>query len=290
MRGFWADERIDGNIWDLKNPVYKFIYKFFKKKEIQFIKESAAIISLTNKAKDEIISWKIGSDVSKKITVIPCCCDLTLFNPVFDNYSPKYNEVKTIIDSKGIDYLYVYLGAIGTWYMLDDMLQFYKAALKSNNRAGMLFITTEDPNSIYKRANHYKIPIDKIIITESSRAEVPQLLTLGNMGLFFIKPTFSKQASSPTKQAELMAMGLPIICNSGVGDTDWIVQKFQSGLLIEKFSEEEYNKTLAVSKNYKFDNNKIRAGASEYFSLKKGIKSYLQVYHTIINGDTVHSD
>ena len=27
MRGFWADERIDGGIWSFKNPLYKFIYK-----------------------------------------------------------------------------------------------------------------------------------------------------------------------------------------------------------------------------------------------------------------------
>ncbi len=27
MRGFWADERVDGGLWDLKNPLFKFVYK-----------------------------------------------------------------------------------------------------------------------------------------------------------------------------------------------------------------------------------------------------------------------
>src|SRR6185312_823213 len=40
MRGFWADERVDGNLWNLNNPLFKTIYRFFKKKEIEFIKES----------------------------------------------------------------------------------------------------------------------------------------------------------------------------------------------------------------------------------------------------------
>ncbi len=33
MRGFWADERVDGNIWKLNNPIFKLVYTFFKKKE-----------------------------------------------------------------------------------------------------------------------------------------------------------------------------------------------------------------------------------------------------------------
>ena len=32
MRGFWADERIEGNIWKLSNPIHKRLYDFFKKK------------------------------------------------------------------------------------------------------------------------------------------------------------------------------------------------------------------------------------------------------------------
>ena len=33
MRGFWADERVDGGLWNLRNPIFYIIYRFFKKKE-----------------------------------------------------------------------------------------------------------------------------------------------------------------------------------------------------------------------------------------------------------------
>ncbi|MFN5372199.1 MAG: glycosyltransferase, partial [Bacteroidia bacterium] len=42
MRGFWADERVDGKIWNLKNPLFRKIYNFFKRKEIQFLNEADA--------------------------------------------------------------------------------------------------------------------------------------------------------------------------------------------------------------------------------------------------------
>ena len=79
MRGFWADERIDGRLWDLKNPVYNQVYRFFKRKERDFIVAADYIISLTQNAKDEILSWKIPRQ-ALPIQVIPCCADLDLFS------------------------------------------------------------------------------------------------------------------------------------------------------------------------------------------------------------------
>lgn len=40
MRGFWADERADGGLWNLKNPLYRTIYRYFKKKEKEFLTEA----------------------------------------------------------------------------------------------------------------------------------------------------------------------------------------------------------------------------------------------------------
>ena len=40
MRGFWADERVEGKIWNLKNPAFKLIYNYFKRQEINFLKTS----------------------------------------------------------------------------------------------------------------------------------------------------------------------------------------------------------------------------------------------------------
>ncbi|MCB0381699.1 MAG: glycosyltransferase, partial [Flavobacteriales bacterium] len=81
MRGFWADERVDGKLWNLKNPVYKKVYDYFKKKEIEFLQHADYSISLTHNAKNEILSWKKFKNNPIKIQVIPCCVDMDLFNP-----------------------------------------------------------------------------------------------------------------------------------------------------------------------------------------------------------------
>ena len=40
MRGFYADERVDGKIWALSNFFFKKVYDFFKKKEKEFLQYS----------------------------------------------------------------------------------------------------------------------------------------------------------------------------------------------------------------------------------------------------------
>ena len=79
MRGFWADERVEGKIWNLQNPIYKRIYSFFKNKEKQFLEQSDAIVCLTYAAKSEMMKWSFKMD-AEKITVIPCCVDVDFFN------------------------------------------------------------------------------------------------------------------------------------------------------------------------------------------------------------------
>ena len=46
VRGFWADERVDGGMWNLKNPVYKKIFNFFKEHEYECMEKADHITCL----------------------------------------------------------------------------------------------------------------------------------------------------------------------------------------------------------------------------------------------------
>ena len=63
----------------LKNPVFKLVYNFFKKKEQEFLTESEAVVSLTDRGRQVIESWKLPNQ--SPISVIPCCTDETHFDP-----------------------------------------------------------------------------------------------------------------------------------------------------------------------------------------------------------------
>ena len=125
MRGFWADERVDGGIWNLKNPVYRSIYSFFKKKEKRFISDANAIISLTENARQEILRWNLNSSVH----VIPCCVDLDHFDPDKTTMLQK-DALRTELDIKPGEFVLLYLGSWGTWYEVNEMLNFFTQVKK----------------------------------------------------------------------------------------------------------------------------------------------------------------
>jgi glycosyltransferase involved in cell wall biosynthesis len=279
MRGFWADERIDGNIWSMDNFIHKRIYHFFKKKEIEFLLNADYTISLTQNAKDEILSWKELKGKQIPIQVIPCY--LELFSE--KNINPELkNKLKTNLKISDSDFVMSYLGSIGTWYMLDEMFDFFLCLLEKKENSKFLIITSDDPNSIYSLANKKNIPSDKIIITEAKRKEVPLFLSLSDISIYFIKPLFSKKASSPTKTAEIMGMGIPIITNTGIGDSDRIIADSKAGIMVREFNAIEYFKVInEIDVILKTDKENIVKKADHYFSLSNGINLYDNVYKSL---------
>ena len=77
-------------------------------------------------------------------------------------------------------------------------------------------------------------------------------------------------------------MGIPVICNGGVGDLDEIVSSTQSGILIEKFDNENYQ--IAIDKIdaiLAMDKRIFQQTAEKYYSLEKGVEKYFEVYQKI---------
>lgn len=277
MRGFWADERIEGGIWDIKSPIFKRAYHFFKKKEIEFFNESDAVVSLTNNGKQEIESW---NNIPKlpKIEVIPCCVDLDHFHS--DKVEESTVEIKR--NELGIskdDFVLGYVGSIGTWYMLPEMLDYYAVLRHQKTNSKFLFISREPKENIVNLAKEKGIPEDEIIVVGTTHNEVPIYISLFDFSIFFIRPTFSKKASSPTKQGELMALGIPIICNAGVGDTDLIIKDSNAGIVLEKLDTESYQACNLDPSEY--DKAEIRAGAEKWYSLKNGVEKYFGIYERL---------
>ena len=279
MRGFWADERIDGNIWSLNNPVFKVVYNFFKRKEKEFFLESDYIVSLTYNGKNDIISWQGFEQLENKIEVIPCCADLEKFNP--DNINlVKKDAFKTELNLNDSDFVLGYVGSIGTWYMLDEMLAFFKVLLISKPSAIFLFVSGENQKIIFSKVAELGIPADRIRVKSVLHHDVATCISLFSASIFFIRPTFSKKASSPTKQGELMAMGVPVICNGGVGDTERVVREYHSGMVIEEFNNKSYQ--LADLSFSDFDRTRSMKGAAEFYGLNEGVERYFSVYQKLI--------
>lgn len=276
MRGFWADERVEGGIWNINNPIFSRIYRFFKHKEKQFIQEADAVISLTENAKHEILSWQCHNTTKEKISVIPTCADLGHFNIDHVDES-RTNELRKSLGIDSNDFVLLYLGSLGTWYMLKEMLDYYDIVRKNITNTKFLFLTKyqEVLHQALREREYHK---NEIIITSASRKDVPDYISLASASIFFIIPTFSKKASSATKMAELMAMGKPVITNSGWGDVEELISK-ENGIIIRDFQEDAYKKgILELKELVKSNPLEIRKTTEKLFSLENGVAVYHDIY------------
>jgi glycosyltransferase involved in cell wall biosynthesis len=261
MRGFWADERVEGRIWSLDHPLYRWIYKYFKRAERRLVELSDHVIVLTQAAKTEIASWQLTSS----ITVIPCCVDINLFKASRVSAGKKL-ELRNSMGIGPNDFVLLYLGSLGTWYMKDEMLAFYQALRLKKPNARFLCLTPDVD----------EIAGEGIILRTVQRSDVPDYIALADASICFIRPTFSKKGSSATKMAEVLAMNVPIISNSGWGDVEFLRPRVNGLVLIPKFDDVpdellQYSSADRMQTQFFF----------EFFSLEQGIKKYEQVYNLL---------
>jgi glycosyltransferase involved in cell wall biosynthesis len=261
MRGFWADERVEGGLWNLQNPLFKLVYNFFKKKEKEFLDEADHVISLTNNAKNEIQSWGIKSG---PITVIPTCVDLDLFDPAKIKNEDQ-NALREKLGFKESDFVLLYLGSWGTWYLTNEMLNFFSLLKRRKPDAKFLIVSNDKVD-----LDNFEHQSD-VIITYATRETVPLHISLANASVFFIRPSFSKKGSFATKMAEIMAMQIPIYSNSGWGDIEFLSQ-ILDGVQLTTFNAEKVEEQTNV----------IRVQIENQFSLKKGVELYGQVYSRLL--------
>ncbi len=280
MRGFYADERVDGKLWNRSNPVYNAVYKYFKCKEKLFFTKADHTISLTYAGRE--IIHKFPNLENIPIEVIPCCADTDLFDYHKIDYQ-KVAEIRKELNISPDDFVVTYLGSIGTWYMAGEMMKFFKILKDNRPNSKFLFISRDNPQKIYDLCAEYSVNQNDIIIKPADRENVPLMIATGNVSLFFIKPVFSKKASSPTKLAELLGMGMPVICNGNVGDLDKFMSETPFGLITTKFDDETLkNLVLQIDELQKYDKEYLRNISLSLFPLKKGAERYLNVYRKLL--------
>ena len=268
MRGFWADERVDGNIWNKDSQTYRIT----KSLEKYFITNSDHIISLTNAAVNEMEKFPYFASVSLPVSVISTCVDL-------EKFTPKNQNIESAHFTLG------YLGTVGTWYLFEETIQAFKTLLEIRPSAKILIINKGEHKFIQESLEDQGIPLGSVEILSANHDEIPSLIKRMSATVFFLKPLFSKQASAPTKLGELLASGIPCLTNAGVGDMADIIQNGGVGIALDELSQRSIRhgiKGLIELTQQEDIIHKCRKTAELNFSLKDGINSYAKIYKSLM--------
>jgi len=275
MRGFWADERLESGSWPSTNPVLRAAYTYFKSQERAFWRQADAMVSLTQSGKKSI---ETSEGDTAPISVIPCCVDFDVFKPVT---KAKRAEARKQLGIGKDDHVLGYIGSLGGNYMLDEMLDFYRAYRERHGGAKFLFVTQVPDEEIRAAAEKKAVDAAEIVIRRASRLQVPFYVAAADHGIAFKQPSFSAKACSPTKLGEMLALEIPVVANSGVGDVEQVIEETGAGVIIRSFRETAYRQAVEALQAVK-PNSRWRKATSGWFDLDAGIDRYDEIYRNLV--------
>jgi glycosyltransferase involved in cell wall biosynthesis len=249
IRGFWADERVEGGLWRPRG----LLYRVAKRCERLFFARADAVVTLTEASIPVIARWSAGRDVP--IEVIPTCVDPQPFaTSTARSGGPRA----------------VWSGSIGTWYRFDLAIALARAA-------GL-------PLTIFTRqvelARAELGGLDADVRTIAPR-QMPAALHEGDVGLCLIVSSFSKTASAPTRFAEYLAAGMPVAVTAGVGDLERLVEDHGVGVVVRDESAAALARAGAELTRLAADplvRERCRALARDRFDVRSGCERYAALY------------
>jgi glycosyltransferase involved in cell wall biosynthesis len=278
IRGLMAEEYVDANHWKQNSLPFRLT----KNVERRALAAADGVVTLTERIWPILQNWE-GLHQRKVIhEVIPCCADLELF---------RYNEVERNRRREelrlGDRFVVVYCGSIDGWYLTEEMADFFAHLLLRKPDAHFLWLTPVKHSRVESLMAERSITSENYTIRSVAPQEVPSYLSAADVGLAFIRSCFSKLASSPTKNAEYLGCGLPLVINAGIGDSDALITDWKIGALVENLSEADYEKAVATLDDLMDSSEMIRRQArnvaEQLFDVRRvGVEAYARLYEGVL--------
>jgi len=260
MRGFWADERIDLGTLRVGSPEDRVMRAI----ERGAARSATTILALAASAIPVLVE-RHGTGVGNKVRVIPTCVDLERFLP----HELPPPPVRLLIS-----------GTLNNRYDVEGMVRFGKHLQR--RLPAQLEVLCPEPSRW--RA---LLLSEGALLGKADVSEMPARVACAHAGLALLKPstTVANKASMPTKLAEFLACGRPVIVSSGLGDMDELIARYDCGVSIDSVSDAALEDAAAELERLLSDPSmpgRCRSLAEDHFSLDRAITSLLDAYQAAV--------
>lgn len=279
VRGLMAEEYADAGHW--REGSFK--YRLTKRMERRCFKAADGVVTLTEAIWRIIKDWDgLAGRPELAHEVIPCCADLTRFR--FDARARAARRAELRLENR---FVFVYSGSIGGWYLTEEMADFCAEMRRTRADAHFLWLTPAGHERVHALMRERGVAAEDYTVRAAPSADVASYLSASDAGVAFIKPCFSKLASSPTKTAEYLACGLPVVLNAGVGDSDALVTREAVGALVRELTPAAYRDAAETIAGMLGDPDAMRdytrRVAARLFDVRSiGLERYARLYEKVL--------
>lgn len=286
IRGFFPEEYTDAGVW----PENGWLYRSAKRAEQWLLREADGFVVLTKKARG-ILFPEIDVDVdagssfdrySRPVEVIPCCVATERFQTA-DADVRKQVRNELALDDR---FVIAYVGSFGGWYLSDEMYDLFSAAREIDPMVFIMVLTQRTTEVVVERLKNIGFSENDFFVRSVEPTELPRYLSAADTGVSFIKRCFSKQASSPTKNAEYLASGLPIIANTDIGDVDALINDNGVGVLVDEMNRASYSDAIRRARELgDIREHCCEVARREFDLVTVGGERYRRLYRGLLNSN-----
>jgi glycosyltransferase involved in cell wall biosynthesis len=236
-RGFMPEEYVDAGLWKPGGVVFRAM----KAIERRLLRRADAVVVLTKRARDLLtpqLARRAGGP--PPIEVIPCCVDLAgLPAPTAAGKAEAKRRLGV-----GMRPVALYVGSTTGSYRFDELADFVVALRDAEPDLYLLVLTQREVRRVTDQLVRRGFAPPDFSVRAVPPAEVATHAAAADVGLAFIEPTYAKQASSPTKIAEYLACGLPVVVTAGIGDLDAQIADARVGVLVRRPDEAGHRRAV----------------------------------------------
>jgi glycosyltransferase involved in cell wall biosynthesis len=269
MRALWPEELITAG--RLRRGSW--LHRAIVAAERACLRRASGVVSLTHSAVEHLQRTYPRDLAGQTVVVIPTCADL-------DRFVPAKQRPATWV-----------IGCLGTvlsgWFRLDWLAAFLAVAAK-RDRSLRFELTTRDNPTQVRRALGGDADLQQRLSIVSCPSELVHEVLQGQIAsvMFYAGGETSELGRSPTRMAEILGSGLPVVANEGVGDVAEIIRRYRVGVLVSGPSEPEMNAAWDELQRLLADPElqlRCRRAAEEVFSLEAGTAAYSALYRQILS-------
>lgn len=269
MRALWPEELITAG-YLLRGSL---LHRALLGLERRCLQEASAVVSLTQAAVGYLQQQYPRELARQRIAVIPTCADLQRFQLV--QPAPAAPLV---------------IGCIGTvlsgWFLIDWLRAYLDAIARIDPSARFELISRDAPDAILSGLQPASSWADRLSIQSASPAEMPAIVQRHTASvMFYAGGATSELGRSPTRMAEVLGCGRPVVANPGVGDVEQVINDHRVGVLARGSHTPDMDacvaELLALLKDPDLA-SRCRRTAEQLFSLESGTAAYRQLYAQIL--------
>ena len=164
--------------------------------------------------------------------------------------------------------------------MLDRFFRLFELTSHQHEDFHALVIT-QDVDAL-RQVMGRKLPValhERVHVKPASRVEVPNILPAMDVLVSFIQPSYARMAASPTKLAECFAVGIPVICNDGVGDVAMQIRQLGAGVIVDPASDAALSDVVQkLDEVFAMGGQRLREAARPLLGLEVAEERYRSVY------------